>query len=265
MFFSSDQVNQLTEEYSKVDSKYQKLLMQYTALKLNNQEAYEYAYHGFTRRIGTLKRCIDNIYTICPPDQSEKLSREQCLDLGINLQSFAFNIFGCIDNLAWIWTKEKQLKNKKEQPLSGPSVGLMSPEKNKIIRDSFSQDFQDYLSNLRKVDKEDDDKWHDILEDFRHALAHRIPLYVPPYGITPADTEESNNLEERMRQALNKNNFQEWKQLNEEQEKLGHFFPVMSHSFTENSKSMVFHSQVLADWNTIVEMSEKFLEELNKT
>lgn len=67
MYFNSYQINQFREEYSKVDSKYQALVEQYTALKLNNQEAYEYAYHGFTRRIGILKRCIDNIYTICPP------------------------------------------------------------------------------------------------------------------------------------------------------------------------------------------------------
>jgi hypothetical protein len=263
MFFNSDQINQLTEEYSKVENKYQELLMQYTALELKNQEAYEYAYHGFTRRIGTLKRCIDNVYTICPPDQSEKLSRDQCLDLGINLQSFVFNVFGCMENLAWIWTKEKQLKNEKGKPLSGPKVGFMSPEKNKIIRNSFSQDFQDYLSNLRKENKGDDDKWYDILEDFRHALAHRIPLYVPPYGITLENTEKSNALEAQMREAMKKGDFQKWNQLNEEQTNLGYFLPVMSHSFTENSKRMVFHSQVLADWNTIVEMSEKFLEELD--
>ena len=41
-------------------------------------------------------------------------------------------------------------------------------------------------------------------------------------------------------------------------------FPVMIHSVTGNPKRMVFHSQVLADWNTIVEMSEKNLEELDK-
>jgi len=54
-------------------------------------------------------------------------------------------------------------------------------------------------------------------------------------------------LEAQMREALKKGDPQKWNQLNEEQTNLGHFLPVISHSFTENSKSMVFHSQVLAD------------------
>ena len=213
MFFSTDIINQLTEDYSKVEGKYTKLSLQFLYLKLENHDACEYAYQGFSRRIGTLKRCIDNVYTICPPSQSEKLSKEELLDLGINLQSFVFNVFGCMENLAWIWTKEKQLKNKKGKPLSGLKVGLMSPKKNKIIRNSFSQDFQDYLSSLRKEDKGDDDKWYDILEDFRHALAHRIPLYVPPYGTVPEKSEKSNALGIQMQKALEKGDLQQWKKL----------------------------------------------------
>lgn len=166
--------------------------------------------------------------------------------------------------MAWIWAKEKQLKDKKGRPLSGLNVGLMSPEKNKTIRKSFSQDFQDYLDDLRKVSVGDNDKWYDVLKDFRHALAHRIPLYVPPYGVTPANTEKFNSLEFQMHDALNKGDSKKWHQLNQEQEKLGFFLPVMRHSLTESSKGIVFHAQVIADWNTIVEISEKFLKELDK-
>jgi len=33
-------------------------------------------------------------------ERFDKPSRNECLDLAINLQSFIFNVFGCIDNLA---------------------------------------------------------------------------------------------------------------------------------------------------------------------
>lgn len=257
MFFNPDQIKQLTEDYSKVDGEYKELLLKFTTLKLNNQDAHEYAYHGFTRRIGTLKRCIDNVYTICPSDQSEKLSKDELLDLRINLQSFVVNVFGCIDNLAWVWAKERKLTNEEGKLLSRGEIGLMSRKANKIIRNNFSKEFRHYLGSHKK--------WYENLKDFRDTLAHRIPLYVPPYGITLEKTEQSNALEIQMREALERGNFQKYDELSAEQDDLGHFLPLMAHSSTENSNRVVFHAQILADWNTIVEMSEKFLEELDKT
>lgn len=264
-FFSAEQIKQLKDEFSTVEEKYKKLLIKYTTLQLSNAEAYEYAYHGFTRRLGTLKRCMQNIYALCPPDRakSDKPSRDECLDLGINLQSFVFNVFGCLDNLAWIWAKERQLKDDKGKLLDKNKISLMSKDKNKIIRQSFSQEFQNYLDTLQEK-KDRPKSWHENLEDFRHALAHRIPLYVPPFAITPEDQEKSDRLEKQMREELKKHNFQEFDRLNAEQDSLGFFLPCMSHSFSENSPRVVFYSQILDDWNTIAEISEKFIEELSK-
>jgi hypothetical protein len=172
MHFSPGDLARLQEEHSKIKERYYELLSQYARLQLNNQDAYEYVRHGFLRRIKTLQRCIENIYTICPPERADIPSQDELDDIIINLQSFVFNIFGCIDNLAWIWVKEKQLKNKKGELLSGGYVGLMSEGKNQIVRESFSQDFQDCLCCAKA--------WYKNLEDFRHALGHRIPLYA--YG-----------------------------------------------------------------------------------
>jgi hypothetical protein len=69
----------------------------------------EYVRHGFLRRLGTLQRCIQNIYFAYPPERSDIPSRNECVDLAINLQSFIFNVFGCIDNLAWVWAIENEL------------------------------------------------------------------------------------------------------------------------------------------------------------
>lgn len=38
----------------------------------------------------------------------------------------------------------------------------------------------------------------------------------------------------------------------------------MTHSFGEKAPGVIIHPQILADWNTIVEISNKFLEGLNK-
>jgi hypothetical protein len=253
MNFRADQLEQLTEEYSKVKEKYYQLLSQYTCLQFNNTGAYEYARHGFLRRIKTLQRCVQNIYTICPPDRVVKPSSDELDDIIINLQSFVFNIFGCIDNLAWIWVKEKQLKNKKGELLSGGYVGLMLEKKNQIVRESFSQDFQDYLNSAKG--------WYENLENIRHALAHRIPLYVPPFSLNDEEAEKYKDLETKKNVALIQRDFEKAKRLSKEQDDLGIFIPLMTHSLEENAPRVVFHPQVLADWNTIIEFSGMFLKE----
>ena len=167
IFFETRKLAQLDEQYVKIHEKYAQLLKKYLSLNLKNKTAAEYCTHGFLRRLGILKRCIENIYNICPPEKSDKLSKDDDrLDLTINLQSFIFNVFGCVDNLAWIWVNETQLKNKTGRLLNRSAVGLMEKEKNKTVRESFSQSFQNYLKGLAQ--------WYEYLTEYRHALAHRI-------------------------------------------------------------------------------------------
>lgn len=144
-YFTTDQLNQLQEGYTGVNAGYEHLLSEYLSLTLTNDAAYEYIRHGFVRRLGTLKRCIENVFSIYPPERSDKPSRDECVDLAINLQSFIFNVFGSIDNLAWIWVKEKQIRDKKGRPLRGQQVGLTAGCA--AVRDTFSSEFQQYLTN----------------------------------------------------------------------------------------------------------------------
>jgi hypothetical protein len=41
------------------------------------------------------------------------------------------------------------------------------------------------------------------------------------------------------------------------------FSPVMTHSFGENTNHIVFHAQILADFNTVEELGRIMLEELD--
>ncbi|MDP2206880.1 MAG: hypothetical protein Q8K65_11300 [Alphaproteobacteria bacterium] len=254
MYFSEENIKQLEDAYAEVEGKYQSLLLTFAMRAYKQKEAAEFAMHGFTRRIKTMKRCIDNIYRICPPNIDRKPSSEELSDLAINLQAFVLNVYGSLDNLAWVWVKEKGILNKKGNPLSNGEIGFA--EKYSAVRDTFSPEFQAYLKTLNK--------WFAHVENFRHSLAHRIPLYVPPYVSNEEEVKREKELEELRTDALKKHQFEEFERLSDEIETLGKFVPWMTHSFGEKSPQAVFHAQIIADWNTVVQISENFLEELNK-
>jgi hypothetical protein len=168
------------------------------------------------RRLGTLQRCIQNVYSLYPPERSDIPSRDENIDLVINLQAFVFNVFGCIDNLAWVWVVEKQLTLR---PID------VSFSKKKPVRKTLSTDFKVYLDGL--------ENWFEYLEDFRHALAHRIPLYVPPYTVIPANADRYIDLNRQMGEAVQRLDFNEYDRLDAEQTLLGKFTPAMTHSLSK--------------------------------
>jgi hypothetical protein len=253
MFFSQNALQQLEEEYLTISGKYARLLDAYLKRSYNAARAREHAQHGFSRRLKTLVRCIENTFKILPPDQVGLPTSEELSDVNINLQAFIFNVFGCVDNLAWIWVSEKGITKDDGSPIPNGWVGLR--KKNEFVRKSFSPEFQGYLIGL--------DEWFDHLSDFRHAVAHRIPLYVPPYVITPDKEAAYRDLEIRKADALNRGALEDYDCLSADQDALGAFKPVMTHSFEEGARPVVFHSQLLADFNTIDELGWKLIEELD--
>jgi hypothetical protein len=56
-FYAPHQLAELQEGYYAVNRAYEQLLGEYLSLRLTSEAAYEYARHGFVRRLGTLKRC----------------------------------------------------------------------------------------------------------------------------------------------------------------------------------------------------------------
>ena len=254
MFFSQEALQRLEEEYLTVSGKYARLLEAYLKRSYNDARAREHAQHGFSRRLKTLVRCIVNTFEILPPDRVDLPTSEELSDANINLQAFVFNVFGSVDNLAWIWVYEKNLTKEDGSSIPNEWVGLR--KKNKLVRDSFSPEFLEYLNGL--------DEWFDHLENFRHAVAHRIPLYVPPYVITPDKEAAYRDFDDRKTDALNRGALEDYDRLSAEQDALGVFRPIMTHSFAEDAKSIVFHAQLLADFNTIEELGWKMLEELDR-
>lgn len=244
----------MRDAYQSLDKRYSDLLVAYFAHTFTNDRAKEYATHGFPRRLGILVQCIQNLFTLLPPESDEIPSRENRLDAMINLHAFVFNVYGALDNLAWIWIREKAITRADGRPIPDAWVGL-GPE-NTCVRESFSKGFQDYLKARNE--------WFEHLANFRHALAHRIPLYIPPYVIPEKNRAAYDEFEVQKAEAVKALAFDKRDSLAVEQLKLTEFKPWMKHSFEEGSKTIVFHPQILSDFATVEEIGHKMLEELTR-
>jgi hypothetical protein len=76
--------------------------------------------------------------------------------------------------------------------------------------------------------------------------------------------DEYNALERLSNEALQRMDLDEYDRLQAEQLKLGRFRPWMTHSFEEGAPHVVFHYQLLADYNTVDEFGRKMLQELDR-
>lgn len=254
MFFSQEEIEQLSAEYQTIESRYNHLLLAYVRRRYIVESAREHALHGFSRRLKTIKRCIDNVFCQLPPNLDRLPTADELSDTNIYLQTFIFNVFGAVDNLAWIWVHERDTRTRDGARLTRGQVGLR--RKNQIVRRSFSPEFQATLDSF--------DDWFDFNEEYRHAVAHRVPLYVPPYMITKENEAAYQELESRKGEALNQGDIDEYDRLSAVQDDLGVFRPIMTHSIAEGARPVVFHAQMLADFNTVDELACGVLGELDR-
>lgn len=250
MNFSINTIKLLQSEYTEMRERYNFFRGRLITLPLNNEEAKVLAQQGFGRRIIIIHRCIENIFRIYPLDADHKPNLDELSDLDINLQAFIFNVYGALDNLAWVWVKEKNIVNEENQPLSKWDIGFKST----TIRKSFSLKFQEYLQNK--------DDWFDHIKEFRHALAHRIPPYVPPFKLTSYEYQKWQKLEEERSKAQEQQEYNEYIQLSNEITNLGTFIPAMLNLHSKGLEGMMFHPQIIVDWKTVMEIWDNFLEEI---
>jgi len=208
----------MTDEFLQVGMKYQHLISEYVTFSTTHPASREYILHGFVRRLGTLQRCIQNVFALYHPTRYDIPSRDTCIDLTINLQSFVFNLFGCLDNLARIWVMERNVTNLKGNPLRDNQIGFLS----EIVKASYAAEFRTYIDEIQQ--------WFSHLENYRHALAHRIPLYIAPFIITPSNEATFKSLETEKETALRQRNFALCDELDAKQTSLGKFVPAMTHS-----------------------------------
>lgn len=248
-YINSDQVAKIMERFDEIEPKYNRLLFTFAHRQYANDRAAEYATHGYSRRLGTLKRCIENVFRLIAPDAREVPERDVLQDAQINIQAFYANVYGSIDNLAWLWVFDRGLEAK----IPRMRVGFRA--KNVELRATLSDTFRGYLESL--------DPWLEYLIEYRDALAHRIPLYIPPGNVPRQEADTYRDLERRMNEALYvRGDGFEYERLKAQQERLLVFQPFIVHSVNETTGMPIFHAQMLTDFITIEEVGYKMLDEL---
>jgi hypothetical protein len=249
--YSEEQIEKLEREYIEVCKGLQDLV-QHTVVagqESRHSGVKEHLLHGAARRINVIKRSIENIFTEFPPSTSRPIERDKLYDVQINLHAYVMNLFGIFDNWAWAFVFRHDLL---EQVGGKHGVGLF----HKNTAKHCPEPLRNYLSSNTIAD------WHEkYLKSFRDALAHRIPLYIPPAEFTPEEGEHYNQLESRKLDLIRGMRWQELDELYDEQAQIGRPSFVFLHSYEEEApKPILFHPQLLCDGLAIVEFGSLYLE-----
>lgn len=252
-FYSAETILQFADTYETWKHREDDLMTKFLVRAYRADRASEFARHGLSRRLQGLLHCIDRTFKVVPPEGDSVPSRDDLMDATAFVQSFVVNVYGAIDNLARIWCLEAEVKQANGTPVPDGHIGL--GPKNTIVRTSLSDRCQDYLKSA--------DGWFEYLENYRHALAHRIPLYIPPKTLGDDDGEEWQRLEHEISHAMKDHNYEKHNELFAAQMSIGTFKPVMTHSFGEHAKPVMFHGQMLCDFSTVIEIGEKMFKELD--
>lgn len=226
MPYSNEQIKLWSIELRNVPHMSMGLRCKFAAFEFSEPKAKEYALQGFCRRISTLERCINNVFHILPLKNTVNPPDHDRIDAAINVQAFIFNVFGCLDNLAHVLWYQNQIvpisPRGNNREFERTQIGLV-PNCTQF-RKLLSQSFQEYLTAQ--------DEWFKYLKDFRDALAHRIPIYIPRIeNAENPDAAES-------------------------------FEPYMVHSWIESGNPLLVHPRLLTDFKIVSEVAEKVLEEL---
>ncbi|NRP19274.1 hypothetical protein LPJGGPFB_02529 [Ensifer adhaerens] len=213
------------------------------------------AAQGLVRRLQTLSRCIDGVYTLLPPEETEP-QRSSIDEAAIYLQAFVINVYGSLDNLARLWVREYGLTKPGGGAVPQQHIGLGAGCK--LVRGSLSQPLQDHLVAA--------DGWFRYLENYRHALAHRIPLYIPPKTLNETEADDHERLEQQAYAALKAGDFDTFDEFMGAQSQLGSFQPMMMHSYggaDGDGWPVAFHGQIICDFATVVRIGEMMVAELD--
>jgi hypothetical protein len=224
-YFSKDDLATLNKGLDRVRQQSRELRRTFMIRSYVTPRAREYAHQGFCRRLDELARAIDFVFNVLPPEQEDIPDTDNVVAATMLIQSFVVNVSGCLDNLAWVWVSETDLRGKDGKELDPKWVGL--GESYSYVRKSFTKPFQKHLSSRRR--------WFRHIAEFRDTAAHRIPLYIPPYIISEKDAAKYNQLSNDCTDALQQKDYVRYDKLRADQRALGRYLPWMMHSVTEKS------------------------------
>lgn len=159
----------------------------YLVVKLKAEEtAREYITHGVLRRLIMMRRCIERIYELCPPDTRKLDDPEVVLDITMYLQSFYIHLYGVFENLARVSIEMSGIDFLDQHKRT---ASFLSTKGNKKVKDTLPEELKQYFLT------EGMSQWCKHLNSFRHSLAHRISLYIPENVLRPEDEDSYQKLE----------------------------------------------------------------------
>jgi hypothetical protein len=252
MAYSEDQAAHLSDQQHAVVRELQELFLQIVVQgeSATNARVREHLLHGAARRVGVIKRCIENVYTLFPPGASRPLHEDKLADVQINLHAFVMNLYGIYDNWAWAYI----LRHDLEEEIGGRRrIGLFIEATQKRLPTAL----RNYLSSTATSE------WYEkYVKSFRDALAHRIPLYIPPAQFTPDEGEQYNRLEAEKVECITAMRWERLDQIWSEQTAIGVPCFTFLHAFSEDDppSPILLHPQMLSDARSIVEFGMLFLK-----
>lgn len=141
-YFDENNLRRLADGLAGVAPKTNRVVEAFLGRRYASDLAKEYAHHGVIRRLTTLARCIEQIFTLLPPELDEVPHQLVRTDATIFVQAFVFNAYGALDNLAFVWVNERDIRKADGQPLPNGRIGLT---KDKVqVCESFSAEMQAY-------------------------------------------------------------------------------------------------------------------------
>lgn len=250
--YTAGMVEKLEEEWESVHTTLDALQVRCVmeGESADHEGAKEHLLHGAGRRVGVLKRSFERIFTIFPPATVRPLVRNDLSDVQIHLHAFVMNLSGIFDNWAWAFVHRH---------------GLASAVGGNLNVSLFKAATQKYLPEALRghLSAADIVQWHGhYLKSYRDALAHRIPLYIPPASFTAAEGERYNALNAEQLQCIKSGDFDRVNQIREEQAMLGIPCKAFLHSFSEEDtpKPVLLHPQVLCDAKAVVEFGNLYFD-----
>ena len=214
-----------------------------------NDDVRRFLAHGVGRRLSVMKRSIEEMFTIFPPDREASLSNDEAVSLQIHLHAFLINLAGVFDNWAWAFVHRHGLR---------PDI---HPTRVSI----FKEETQQYLPELMldALGEHDIGTWHsEYAKEYRDALAHRIAPYVPPAELTKEEVAKHRELQEVRDKALADLDFDADEEARNLQLQLGTASPFFVHDINpdEEGRWVVLHGQLLCDIMTVIAFGNAFYD-----
>lgn len=251
MAYTNEQIDQFQRDLADALSALEDLAIKGAreAMDATDDNVRRFLTHGIGRRLSVLKRSLDEIFRLFPLDRSHPLSHDETTQLQIYLHAFVINLAGVFDNFAWAFIHKHGLGNRISR--FGVSV--------------FKDDTQRYLPEpiLEFMKENELLNWHgDYAKHYRDALAHRIPLYVPPSLVSEAEAKEHQRLGEERLQLIAVGEYDLADEARDRQFGLGSPAFFFMHDIDPNKDAQMvwMHPQLLCDARTVIEFGKCFYE-----